>query len=174
MSGKLMTSIVLYGLIRAKEQEIWEWYQYFLKFNEKLGYPSTHLGIIGDSFKSGKLTTIKRTEAKLSKVLENGENIKTISIYSLPEEFTQAAFDYNTFICMNQSFNHPFVIVSVPSADFINVNMQELIADLQRFIICTEGKVFELSALESPLIYASKVNDDSDFSSLKIIEKFIF
>ena len=62
-----MTSIVLYGSIEVREKRLWEAYQYFLKLNEELGYTSTHIGIIGDSFKSGKLTTIKRTEAKFKK-----------------------------------------------------------------------------------------------------------
>lgn len=169
-----MTSIVLYGSIKAQELEIWDGYQYFLKLNEVLGYPSTHIGIIGDSFKSGKLTTIKRTEAKLKKACENGENIETVSIYALPQDFTQAAFDFNTFICINTSLNNQFIIVTVPSVNFSKVNKSDLIKDLGKFIICREYEVFKLSVLESPLIYASKVNQESGFRSLEIIDKFKF
>lgn len=164
-----MTSIVLYGSIEAREKDIWDWYQYSLRLNEELGYASTHLGIIGDSFKSGKLTTMKRTEAKLKKALENRERIETVSIYSLPDGFTQAAFEFNTFISMNRRLNQ-FIIVSVPSVDFGKLDKRELIRDLGNFITCREVEVFELSILESPLIYASKVNQESDFTSLKKID----
>ncbi|MBU7315284.1 hypothetical protein [Paenibacillus oleatilyticus] len=171
MRDKLMTSIVLYGSIEDRENDIWDWYQYSLKLNEGLGYPSTHLGIIGDSFKSGKLSTMKRTERNLKKALENGESIETVSIYSLPEGFTQAAFDFNTFISMNRRLNQ-FIIVSVPSVDFSKFDKREMIRDLGHFITCREAEVFELSILESPLIYASKVNQESDFKSLKKIDKY--
>lgn len=174
LKGRLMTSIVLYGSIEAQELELWELYKYFLKLNEELGYPSTHIGIIGDSFKSGKLTTIKRTEAKLKKACENGENIETISIYALPQEFTQAAFDFNTLICINKSLNNQFIIVTVPSEGFNKVHKIGIIKDLEKYITCRESEVFELSVFESPLIYASKVNQSSDFKSLKIIDKSMF
>jgi hypothetical protein len=169
-----MTSIVLYGSIMTQELKIWDWYQYILKLNEELGYPSTHIGIIGDSFKSGKLTTIKRTEAKLKKACTNGDKIDTVSIYALPQEFTQAAFDFNTYMCIGKNLNNQFIIVTVTSVDFRKINKIDLIKDLGEFIRCREGEVFELSVLESPLIYASNVNQESDFRSLKIIEKFKF
>ncbi|MDO3676857.1 hypothetical protein [Paenibacillus ehimensis] len=171
MRDKLMASIVLYGFIDAQEKDIWDWYQYSLRLNEGLGYASTHLGIIGNSFKSGKLTTTKRTEAKLKKALENGESIETVSIYSLPEGFTQAAFDFNTFFSMNRSLNQ-FIIVSVSSVDFSKFDKRDMIRDLGRFITCRKVEVFELSILESPLIYASKINQESDFKSLKKIDKY--
>lgn len=167
LRDNLVTSIVLYGSIEGQENNIWDWYQYSLKLNEGLGYPSTHLGIIGDRFKSGKLSTKKRTEAKFKKALETGESIETVSIYSLPEGFTQAAFDFNTFICMQRK--NPFIIVSIPSADFRKFDERATIRELGNFITCREVEVFELSKLESPLIYASRVNQESDFKSLKKI-----
>lgn len=112
---------------------------------------------------------MKRTEAKLKKALENGERIETVSIYSLPEGFTQAAFEFNTFISMYKSRN-PFIMVSVPSADFGKLDKGEIIRNLGNFITCGEVEVFELSILECPLIYASKVNQESDFKSLKKID----
>jgi hypothetical protein len=174
LRDRLMTSIVLYGSIEVREKGLWEAYHFFLKLNEELGYTSTHIGIIGDSFKSGKLTTIKRTEAKFKKACENGEKIKTVSIYALPQDFIQAAFDYNSFISINKSFNNQFIIVTVPSEDFSKINKAKIINDIGNFIELKECEVFELSVLESPLIYCTKVNQTSDFRSLKIIDKIEF
>lgn len=172
MRDRLMTSIVLYGSIEDQDMGIWKWYRYFLNLFKELGCDSTHIGIISNSFKSGKLTTINRTEARLKKACENGENIETISLYALPHEFTQAAFEYHSFTCMNKSLNNQFIMVTVPSEDYSRINRVNLINDLGIFIICTECEVFELSVLESPLIYASRVNQVSDFRGLKIIDKF--
>lgn len=174
LRDRLMTSIVLYGSIKVRAMEMWNCYQYFLKLNEKLGYTSTHIGVIGDSFKSGKLTHIKRTEAKLKKACENGESIETVSVYALPQEFTQAAFDYFTFMSINKSFYNQFIIVTVASEDFSKFNKVNLIDDLGNFIERKECEVFELSVLESPLIYSSKINQPTDFKSLKIIDKIEF
>lgn len=174
MKNKLKTSIVLYGTITAREKELWEWYEYTLKLNEEFGFLSTHLGIIGESYKSGKLSTITRTEKRLRNSLENGEEIESLSIYSLPQEFTQAAFDFNTEICMNLREDNPFVIITVPSEIFDRVNVEEIVSVLGSFIKCIEGEIFELSVFESPLLYASKVNESSDFESLKILKRIKF
>ncbi|GGO00201.1 hypothetical protein [Saccharibacillus kuerlensis] len=174
MKDRLMTSIVLYGSIGIQKKELWEAYQYFLKLNEELGYTSTHLGIIGDQFKSGKLTPITRTEAKFKKACDNEENIETISIYALPQDFSQAAFDYRSFVSINKSFNNQFIVITVPSEDFSKINKTKIINDSGDFIKLEKYEVFELSVLESPLIYCSKVNQTSDFTSLKIIEKIEF
>ncbi|SFE97277.1 hypothetical protein SAMN04487969_110105 [Paenibacillus algorifonticola] len=174
MESKLKTTIALYGEINVKGDELWGWYQTALKMNEDFGFPSTHLGVIGEVFKSGKLTTLKRTEQKLKKSLSEGDELEIISVYSLPKEFTQAAFDYNTFICINKSQDNQFVAISIPSENYLSINVNEIIRTLGVFIKCDNVEIFELSALESPFIYASRVNPASDFKSLKIIEKMKF
>lgn len=172
MKGMVMTSVVLYGSIDVREHDVWGWYQYSLKLNEELGYPSTHLGIIGDNFKTGKLTSLKRTELKLKKALESQEKIENVSVYALPQDFTQAAFDYTTCSMINADVDNQFVIVSIPKDDFAKIDKSKLIRDLGEFITCREGEVFELSVYESPFIYATKVNEVSDYESLKVIERF--
>jgi hypothetical protein len=172
MKIKLKTSIVLYGQINAEGSNLWEWFQYTLDLNSTLGFKPTHIGIIGESFKSGKITTIPRVQKKLQKALLNNERIDSLSTYSLPEDFHQAAFDYQTEMCLVQRHDNPFVIITIPSEIFRIANSEKIISQLSCFINSNEGEIFELSVYESPLLYANKANEVSEFQSLNILSRF--
>lgn len=86
----LKISIVLYGSANSKKENILSWYEYANEFRRKFGFPLTHIDSTGDSFKSEKILTLKRTEKRFKKSLEKDESLKNVELYSLPEEFTQA------------------------------------------------------------------------------------
>ncbi|MGE6720620.1 hypothetical protein ACQKGD_25190 [Peribacillus frigoritolerans] len=63
------------------------------------------------------------------------EKIESISIYALPENFTQAVFDYYTFMSIDIAAESQLITFSLPSDSFNEVNAIELIEDLKEFYI---------------------------------------
>jgi hypothetical protein len=104
--------------------------------------------------------------------LSANEKIESISIYALPDNFTQAVFDYYTFMSIDIVSENQLITISLPIDSFIEVNAIEMEEDLKEFITFKNGEIFEMSVLECPYFYATKLNPASDFESLKIISSF--
>ncbi|MGC4378614.1 hypothetical protein WD019_17080 [Fictibacillus sp. Mic-4] len=173
MAEKSTTSIVLYGDIDSSDSITWlEFYNYSLEFAESIGFTPNYLGISGESFKSGKISTIKRTQKRLLTSLEQNESISSISIYSLPENFEVAAFDYNVYICRTNRLQYPHIIITLQSEIFEKIDHKVLVDKLKQFIAFKSGQIFKLSNLESPQIYASKANSLETFKTLEVISDF--
>ena len=171
MSEDLKTSIVLYGSMNQEEMDLWSWVQYVNDFSEALGFPPTHLEVDGDSYKTSNIISLKRTLKKLKTVIEKKEKIDFITLYSLPEEFTQAVFDFDTFLCIDLSPENPFILISIPKNSFNKLNEKEVIKNLSKYIKITDGEIFDMSVLECPFTYVSKMNPPSHYKSLNILKK---
>jgi hypothetical protein len=91
--------------------------------------------------------------------LSANEKIESISIYALPDNFTQAVFDYYTFMSIDIVSENQLITISLPIDSFIEVNAIEMEEDLKEFITFKNGD-------------ATKLNPASDFESLKIISSF--
>lgn len=97
--SEMTTSIVLYGEIDKCDTNRWiDFYNYSKKIAYELSFEPNYIGLIGEGFKSGKLLTTKRTEKRLLKSLANGSSLSSMALYSLPDEYKQAAFDYNFYL----------------------------------------------------------------------------
>jgi hypothetical protein len=172
MEERLTTSIVLYGNFDASNSLSWrDFYNYTTGLIESLKLNPNYLGLTGQSFKTGKVSLLSKTHKKLFKALEDREELVSMAIYSLPEDFKTAAFDYNVYICRTKQSKHPHLIATFSDVLFETLNHDEVIAQLKRFIHFESGQVFQLKNLESPQIYASKANSLTAFKSLKIIEE---
>jgi hypothetical protein len=170
MEERLTTSIVLYGGIDTVDSSVWlGFYHYAVGLIEGLNLNPNYLGITGKSFKSGKITTLNRTQKKLIKSLDEGEGIESLEIYSLPDDFTTAAFDYEVYICRTSQLDPPHLITTFSNHLFDLLDHGAVISKLKEFINFESGQVFELKSLESPQIYASRANSPAAFKSLTII-----
>jgi|GEM_PF-1050430 len=165
-------SIVLYGNI-SQDANLWlNWYEYAVRQINETGFTSNYLGIIGNKFNSGKVQKLSRAEKKLKAELAQGCEISSLSIYSLPEDFKQAAFDYNIYFSRNLKFKNSHIILTFANEAFLKLDIQYIIDEAQKHIEMKSGQIFELSNFENPQIYASRVNSVSAFKTLKIIEEW--
>lgn len=167
----LKTSIVLYGSINPEKENILDWYQYANEFSRKLGFPITHIGVTGDSFESGKILMLKRAEKRFKNSLEKDASIRALELYSLPEEFTQAVFDYDIQWILETESDKPLLFISVPTNSFSEIDVDKTINHLKEFIQFRKGEIFEMSVEDSPAYYAHKMNEPEDYNSLKILKK---
>ncbi|UOY94193.1 hypothetical protein MUG87_08875 [Ectobacillus sp. JY-23] len=173
MSDLNKISIVLYGEILEKDSKHWwEWYEWCKNFGTRLGYTPNYIGIRGESFKSGKVLKLNRVEKRFKKSIEQNEYVENLDLYALPEEFSQAVFDYRTHMCINRISDEHIILITLPSKEFENINLDTIINDMKRFMDITKGEVFEMSVLNCPYFYAMKVNSPSDYETLKIIKQF--
>ncbi|WP_088104234.1 hypothetical protein [Halalkalibacter urbisdiaboli] len=173
MNERVTTSVVLYGEIDSFDSKKWlEFYNYIVRFATSINLAPNYMGVSGVSIKSSKISSLKRIEKKLYTSLANNEEISSVSIYNLPADFEIAAFDYNLYISRTNRLKHSHIIVTLSSEIFEKVEYMGLKEDLKNFIDFKEGKIFRLSNLESPSIYASKANDPSRFKTLEVIYEF--
>jgi len=170
----LRTSIALYGKIENEAIQWWEWFLFSKELTNKLGYTPNYVGITSkSSFKSGKILELNRATKRLDKSVKENEEICSIDLISLPEMFKQAAFDYFTSMVRYAGPHDPQQItITMPSKDFCHLEDDKIIEKLKQFIIFSTGQIYEMSALESPLFYASKANPPSYYKSLNILREF--
>ncbi|MCB2355762.1 hypothetical protein [Clostridium estertheticum] len=166
MEKDIVVSITLHGKV---ENEItWlDWYEYAKKIISQLGYNPNYISIESNSMKSGKVLKLKSKEKKIINLINSGENIEWLSIYSLPDEYDSAAFDYNMIATRNSNY----LSVIVNKNDYVKLNVEDTINDLKKFIEFRNGEIYEMHRDESPLLYAAGLNEISEFDTLKIIKK---
>ena len=173
MNERITTSVVIYGQIDSSDAKKWlEFYNYMVRFANSINLAPNYMGVSGESFKSSKISTLKKVEKKLYTSLAENEGISSVSIYNLPADFEIAAFDYNLYICRTSRLKHSQILVTLPSDVFEKIDYMKLIEDLKNYIDFEDGKIFKLSNLESPPIYASEATDSSKFKTLEIIYEF--
>ncbi|WP_145331965.1 hypothetical protein [Paenibacillus xylanexedens] len=171
MEGRLTTSIVLYGKIETDDMSQWQAFYHLSKqIITNLNLEPNYIGISGDFFSSKKIKTLARMEMKLLKSFGDGRDIESLEIYALPENFTVAAFDYDMYISRSKHVAFDYIIATLTSEAYQNVDQEKLVRLLKRCINFDSGEIFELSYLESPVIYATKANAPSSFKTLRILE----
>lgn len=174
--SEMTTSIVLYGEIDEFDTDTWiDFYNISKELSRNLSFESNYIGLDGTEFKSGKVLTIKRTEKRLLKSLIEGNGLLSMALFSLPEGFTQAAFDYNFYLGRDkneENRNQSKILLTIPTEEYRRINNASIIATLKGFIQLKEGEIFELSRYETPFLYASKLNETKDYETLKILSTF--
>jgi hypothetical protein len=171
---ELTRSIILYGDLSEKEYKTWlDFYCYAKKFSKETPFEFNYLGVVGEDFQSGKVTTVKRTEKRLLNSIEKRNTIESISLYSLPLDFTVAAFDYNVNlsrekICLEDK-EMVCIILTLPISVFEKLDTGDTIEQLKEFLLFNRGEIVELSKNDSPLEYSYRINDISAYESLRII-----
>lgn len=167
MSDKTLTSITLYGKNQANKDNWVFWYKSAKSIVRLLGYEPNYFGVHSNTMNSGKIMTIKRSEKKLLKSIDAGDCIKWIELYSLPDDYRQASFDYDVFLIRDIDQ----VTLLTNKTDFENADEDVLINLLKHHITFKYGEIYELDRDECPLIYASKANPPSFFKTLNVIRK---
>lgn len=172
MSVRIMTSIVLYGQIDSHNSQDWaEWYRFSTELAEQLGFPVNYLAVSGGSFKSGKVLTRKRAEKRLLDELKKEQEILSIGLYSLPDDFQTAVFDYKFNLLRVCDAKEPYILLIVDREVFQSKSLIACIEKLKKFINFNNGQIFEMDNLEVPQLYAEKVNSPSAFKTLNITKE---
>jgi predicted HNH restriction endonuclease len=160
-------SITVYGQNSDDDFKWEEWYEDAKKIIEALGYNYNYVGIKTQKLNSGKVMKLSRNGKKVLNEIQSGQEIEHISMFSLPEDFKSASFDYNVMIVRNSQF----ITVTINKGDFNKIDKQRLLLLLSKYFNNLHGEIYEMDRYESPLIYASKANPTSFFKSLKIIDE---
>ncbi|MCG3086908.1 hypothetical protein [Sporosarcina cyprini] len=120
MVERLTTSIVLYGEIGSLNSNKWLYfYNYVLNFIKSINLSSNYMAVSSESIKSSKISPIRRGEKNLLSAIENKEEISSLSIYSLPDNFETAAYDYNAYICRTNRLKYSHIIITLPIEIYI-------------------------------------------------------
>jgi len=167
----IKSCITLYGGIEDASAKWWDWYEFSKSLTQKLGFSPNYVGASSKTFKSDKISTIQKAESKLKKAVEGGEKFQSLEVYALPDEFKQAAFDYNTYIVRYKGFQPHHITLAMPQETFNSLKVDEIVQALKEYIDFVSGEIYEISVFESPFFYASKANPPSYFKSLKVIRE---
>lgn len=168
----IKTSITLYGQIEENDTLWLDWYNYAKSLTEQLGYNANYIGVRSKSFHSGKVLTLKRSENKLIRVLESGEESKSLDVYSLHDNFVQAAFDYYTYFSRVKDFEKNNVTITMSQEKFCEINVEEIITELKKFISFSHGEIYELDYTECPIFYICNDSPNREFKNYKLLRVF--
>lgn len=163
---KETVSITLSGLIPRDNDNWINWYEDSKNIVNFLGYSVTHIGIESTSLHSGKVLSIKRSEKKVLKSIQNGDKIEYISLYSLPDEYSSASFDYNVLLARECGY----LTIIINKSDYDDEKKRCILNILKKYFDSASYEVYEMDRKECPLLYASKDNPASFFETLNIIE----
>lgn len=160
-------SITAYGQNIDNDFKWAEWYEDAKKIIKSLGYEYNYVGIRTKKLNSGKVMKLDRNEKKVLNEIQNGEEINYISLFSLPQDFKSASFDYDVMIVRN----FRFITLIVNKSDFKKIDEEQLLLLLAKYIEGLRVEIYEMDRYESPLIYALKANPASFFKSLNVIKE---
>ena len=160
-------SITAYGQNIDNDFKWAEWYEDAKKIIKSLGYEYNYVSIRTKKLNSGKVMKLDRNEKKVLNEIQNGEEINYISLFSLPQDFKSASFDYDVMIVRN----FRFITLIVNKSDFKKIDEEQLLLLLAKYIEGVRVEIYEMDRYESPLIYASKANPASFFKSLNVIKE---
>lgn len=169
------TVITMYGESNLENKNRWkEWLLFSKDIIMKSGFSPTHIGIMSaKNFKSGKIIDFKRAKNRIEKAMEI-DVIKNMELYSLPENFKQALFDFHILTIKEENIDSlDNISVIFKNHSFDNLDKNLLISEMRSFINLKEGEVFEISYPENPLMYISKLNSADYYKTLNIIKKLI-
>ena len=160
-------SITVYGQNIDNDFKWEEWYEDAKKIIESLGYDYNYVSVRTQKLNSGKVMKLSSNEKKVLNEIQRGQEVKHISMFSLPQGFTSASFDYEAMIVRNSQF----ISLTINKGDYNKIDEQQLLTLLYKYVHNLHGEIYEMDRYESPLIYASKANPISFFKSLKIIKQ---
>jgi hypothetical protein len=167
LSDETLISITLYGEIKENRKKWINWYEDAKKIVKSLGYEPNYFSVESSALKFGEVMELEKNEKKLLKAIEAEDKIEWIAVYSLPLDYSSASFDYDVLLARTNEY----VTFITNISDFNKINEEFLVSSLKKYILCKEGEIYEMDRDESPLIYASKANPPSSFSTLKVIKK---
>jgi hypothetical protein len=167
----IKTTITLYGLINNEDELWWEWFLYAKSLAIELGYTPNYIGVNSNTFKSGKVLTINRSQKKLEESIKNKNFPSNLDVYSLHDDFKQAAFDYYLLASRSTMFNNHNISITIPKEKYSELNSDKLINDMKRFINFNKGEIYELDYTECPLLYIVKGKPRTEFKGLNIVRE---
>ena len=144
------------GLVKKRWSD---WYLDMSNIFHQLGYARTHIGIVSENYKKTKLLTVMRKEKEVLNQLNDGVEPTSLSLYSLPNQYKTATFDYNILVVRQDKY----ISVIVNKSDFEKLDLTNLIDTLVKYIEFDSGEVYMMNRNEVPLIYASKANAKETF-----------
>ena len=160
-------SITFNGVVDGDNAKWIQWYNDAKKIIRLLGYEPTHVGIDSTTLTSGKVMMLRKSEKKIVNSIKNGDKIKYISMFSLPDGYKSASFDYNVLLARD----YGYITLIMNKSDFNNIQEETIISILRKYIDVKFGEVYEMYRSEFPLFYAAKDSPASSFKTLKIIKE---
>ena len=160
-------SITFNGEVDSDNGKWMDWYNDAKKIIRLLGYEPTHAGIDSTTLKSGKVMMLRKSEKKIINSIENGDKVKYISMFSFPDCYKSASFDYNVLLARDDGY----ITLIMNKSDYNNIQEEIIINILRKYIDVKSGEVYEMDRNEFALFYAAKDNSASFFKTLKIIKE---
>lgn len=138
----------------------------------EIGYEYNYFGAVTDIDSSCGIKTVKRSEKKLLRILSNNQDsLIGLSLYSLPKDFLQAAFDYEFVIDFSELDNILLFMITLNKYDYNDSCKSMIITCVNKFLLHYSLEIFEMDRKETPLLYAMGSNTPDFYESLKIIER---
>lgn len=142
-----------------------DWYQKAKAIFKTLGYEYNYLG--SNIWVDGKIKTVTRSEKKLLNAIQAEDILDSVIMFSLPKDFKSASFDYDILIVRKREFT----TLVVNKSDYCKLAEAEVTALFSNYVSNPCIEIYEMDRYEMPLLYASKGNPSSFFTTLKILKQ---
>lgn len=93
-----MTSIVIYGEIDDKTESWKRWVDFSKDIVSRYSSNTAYISIKADGFNNNNVVKYDIIIQKISQAIIDEKSFESISMYSLPDNFEQAAFNYDIYI----------------------------------------------------------------------------
>ena len=133
-----------------------------------LGYEVSHLGIVSDSFNSGKVVTVNRKEKEVIKKLIDGERPLSFTWLSIPKSYKNATSDCDLMCCIRGG---AFFSLEIKSEDNSSYVEKLIISFVQKHFSCDSGEAFTVDRKESSLVYCA-TKDSANLKEYACIKQY--
>lgn len=146
------------------------WVEIAEKIFSYLGVCITECGVLSKN--GNRIKSVKNIKEKLIKLYEKGDVIKSISFYSLKENYNSYIFDFTVSLTRNSCFDS-YVTLILNYKYYFNFEIadEKIVELLRNSIIAEEGEIYEMDIDECPEFYAGKANPKTFYKTLKVLKK---
>lgn len=165
-----MKSVAVYGSFRESNKDMLDWFSYAYELMKRLSNNPIYVGIKAKDY-GNKIQHLNRMMLdKIKKNLDEGLNFESIGLYSLPDTYKQAAFDYDIYFSRTANERIKFVQATVRKDLFDeNLSVENEIDHLSKYIIKEDYLAFEMNSNEFPPKFIMSRGKDSKYNSLELI-----
>lgn len=169
--------IVIYGVCNHRDGFWEEWLDRAKELIGMIGYPPTHVGIVGTSYPA-KLRTLRRSERKIRTVIANGEPVRALSVCSLPKDY-HTELDSSCYLSMNVRAWGTYEKYSNYAYCELNFDecskelVEKIKSVLLEFVEMELCEIFAMDKAQVPYNYAFKgMGDDlSKYRTLEVLSR---
>ncbi len=162
-----MEKRITYAFWGSSNGESWhDWYREVKSLFSEMGHEVNYLGVEFESYNPSKIVTVRRKEKEIVQRMTEGEILRSLELFSLPNGFRTAIFDHDMYCARTDRY----ICYTMYERDANEEREEQFVRITEKYFKPKNGEEFSTSVKDVPLIYVS-TGKKGNIRSYELIKK---